>query len=134
MDGNGLIKIDFLRAPAMHVDLFITIDHFRSVAVNGVELVAVDFLSAILSHLFVFVVLHFGELINYEGAYISYYDLVYNFAKITQNHTNTQHMGFDSEYEFEKTNDSILLHVFPIILVIIVLYIAYSIWKRLRRH
>lgn len=74
------------------------------------------------------------DYINYEGAYISYYDLVYNFAKITQNHTNTQHMGFDSEYEFEKTNDSILLHVFPIILVIIVLYIAYSIWKRLRRH
>lgn len=31
--------------------------------------------------------------IEYEGAHISYYDLLYNFAKITQTHTDAKHMG-----------------------------------------
>ena len=70
--------------------------------------------------------------IVYEGAHISYYDLVYNFAKITQNHTDAKHMNFESEYHFEKVNDSILLHVFPIILIIFILYVAYRFMKRLR--
>lgn len=71
--------------------------------------------------------------IEYEGAHISYYDLLYNFAKITQNHTDAKHMGFESEYHFEKVNDSILLHVFPFIAILFVLFLAYLLYKRIRR-
>ncbi len=71
--------------------------------------------------------------IEYEGAHISYYDLLYNFAKITQNHTDTEHMGFNQEYKFEKVNDSILLHIFPFVLVLFVLFLAYLGYKRIKR-
>ena len=71
--------------------------------------------------------------IEYEGAHISYYDLLYNFAKITQNHTDAKHMGFESEYHFDKVNDSILLHIFPFILILFVLFVAYLFLKRIRR-
>ena len=70
--------------------------------------------------------------IEYNGAHISYYDLVYNFAKITQNHTNAKHMGFESEYKFEKVNDSLFLHILPFILIFFVLFIAYLIMRKLR--
>ncbi|WP_405274549.1 adhesin [Methanobrevibacter sp.] len=72
--------------------------------------------------------------IEYEGAHISYYDLVYNFAKITQNHTDTKHMGFDQEYKFDRVNDSILLHVFPFVLILFVLFVAYLGYKKIRRR
>ena len=71
--------------------------------------------------------------IEYEGAHIGYYDLLYNFAKITQNHTDARHMGFESEYHFDKVNDSILLHIFPFVLILFVLFLAYLLYKRLRR-
>ena len=71
--------------------------------------------------------------IEYEGAQISYYDLLYNFAKITQTHTDAKHMGFESEYHFDKVNDSILLHIFPFILILFVLFLAYLLLKRIRR-
>lgn len=71
--------------------------------------------------------------IEYDGARISYYDLLYNFAKITQNHTDAQHMDFDKEYHFDRVNDSILLHIFPLVLVLFVLFIAYLGYKRIRR-
>lgn len=71
--------------------------------------------------------------IEYEGAHISYYDLLYNFAKITQNHTDAKHMGFESEYHFDKVNDSLLLHIFPFVLVLFVLFLAYLLYKRIRR-
>ena len=70
--------------------------------------------------------------IVYEGAHIGYYDLVYNFAKIVQNHTDANHMGFESEYHFDKVNDSLLLHIFPFILVLFVLFIAYLFMKRVK--
>lgn len=72
--------------------------------------------------------------IEYEGAHISYYDLLYNFAKITQTHTDAKHMGFDSEYKFEKVNDSILLQIFPFILILFVLFLAILVYRRLRRR
>jgi hypothetical protein len=71
--------------------------------------------------------------IEYEGAHISYYDLLYNFAKITQNHTDAKHMGFESEYHFDKVNDSLLLNIFPFILILFVLFLAYLFLKRIRR-
>jgi hypothetical protein len=71
--------------------------------------------------------------IEYEGAHISYYDLQYNFAKITQNHTDTQHMGFDQEYNFDRVNDSILLHIFPFVLIFFILILAYVGYKKIKR-
>lgn len=71
--------------------------------------------------------------IEYEGAHIGYYDLLYNFAKITQTHTNSTSMGFDSEYHFDKVNDSILLHIFPFVLIFFVLFVVYIFLKRIRR-
>ena len=71
--------------------------------------------------------------IDYQGAHISYYDLLHNFAKITANHTDAENMGFNQEYEFEKVNDSILLNIFPFVLIIIVLYTVYRILKKIRK-
>lgn len=71
--------------------------------------------------------------IEYEGARIGYYDLLYNFAKITQNHTDAQHMDFEREYHFDKVNDSILLHVFPFVLILFILFVAYLGYKKIRR-
>lgn len=72
--------------------------------------------------------------IEYKGAHIGYYDLLYNFAKITQNHTDAKNMGFESDYSFDKVNDSILLHVFPVVLIIIVLFLVYTGYNRIRRR
>lgn len=72
--------------------------------------------------------------IEYEGAHIGYYDLLYNFAKITQNHTDAKHMGFNQEYKFDKVNDSILLHIFPFVLILFVLFLAYLAYKRIRKY
>lgn len=71
--------------------------------------------------------------IEYNGAHISYYDLVHNFAKITENHTDAQHMNFQKEYEFDKVNDSILLKALPFILIFVVLLLAYLGYKRFKR-
>lgn len=71
--------------------------------------------------------------IEYEGAHIGYYDLLYNFAKITQNHTDTAHMGFENEYHFDRVNDSFLLHAFPFIAILFILFLVYLFYKRIRR-
>ena len=72
--------------------------------------------------------------IEYEGAQISYYDLQYNFAKITQSHTDAKHMGFESEYHFDKVNDSLLLDLFPFIIILFVLFLVYLLIRRIRRY
>ena len=72
--------------------------------------------------------------IEYEGAQISYYDLLYNFANITQNHTDAKHMGFESEYHFNKVNDSILLQLFPFILILFIIFLAFLVYRKLRRY
>ena len=71
--------------------------------------------------------------IEYDGAHIGYYDLLYNFAKITQNHTDAKHMGFEDEYHFDKVNDSFLLHAFPFVLILFILFLAYWGYKKIRR-
>ena len=73
------------------------------------------------------------DYIDYNGAKIGYYDLLYNFAKITQNHTDTYHMGFDNEYNFDRVNNSFLLDAFPFILILFILFLAYLVYKRIRR-
>ena len=64
------------------------------------------------------------DYIEYEGAKISYYDLLYNFAKITANHTNSSNMDFAREYHFERVNESILITMLPYVLAILVLIVA----------
>lgn len=71
--------------------------------------------------------------IEYDGAKISYYDLLYNFAKITENHTDNSHMNFAKEYHFEKVNESILLNSFPYIIAIIILILACGGLRKIRR-
>ena len=71
--------------------------------------------------------------IEYEGARISYYDLVYNFAKITENHTDNTHMDFARQYHFDKINEPIILTMFPYICAIIVLILACAGLRRIRR-
>lgn len=72
--------------------------------------------------------------IEYDGAKISYYDLVYNFAKITENHTDNAHMNFEREYHFDKINEPILVAIFPYVLAIVVLILLCEGLKRIRRR
>ena len=43
-------------------------------------------------------------------------------------------MDFESEYSFDKVNDSILLDIFPIVLIIIVIFLLYTVYKKIRRR
>ena len=71
--------------------------------------------------------------IEYDGAKISYYDLLYNFAKITENHTDNHHMDFAKQYHFEKVNESILLNSLPYVFAIIILILACLGLRKIRR-
>lgn len=74
------------------------------------------------------------DYIKYEGAKIGYYDLLYNFAKITQNHTTTSEMDFAREYHF-TTNSDILTSLLPYLCGgIVVLTILYTVSKMFRRR
>ncbi|MBE6494695.1 MAG: adhesin [Methanosphaera stadtmanae] len=72
--------------------------------------------------------------IKYEGAYISYYDLVYNFAKITENHTASEHMDFATSYHFEKVNHSILIDALPIVVIALILLVLYGLIRRFKNR
>ena len=71
------------------------------------------------------------DYIFYNGAIISYYDLVYNFALITEDHTNMNNMDFDRSYDFEKYNHSILIDILPIVLGIFGILIMYLIIRKI---
>lgn len=73
------------------------------------------------------------DYIEYEGGRISYYDLVYNFAKITQNHTDNSNMDFARQYHFDKVNDSILISVLPYVLVIVIVMLICTGYRKIRR-
>ena len=66
------------------------------------------------------------DYIEYNGARISYYDIVHNFALITQNHTSSENMDFAREYSFEKVNENILFNIFPIVLIIVIIMLFYT--------
>ena len=72
--------------------------------------------------------------IEYDGAKISYYDLLYNFAKITENHTDSSEMDFAKHYHFERVNESILITAVPYVLAILVLILACAGLRRIRRR
>jgi len=71
--------------------------------------------------------------IEYDGAKIGYYDLVYNFAKITENHTDNSHMDFAREYHFDKVNESILSTILPYVLAIIIIILVCIGIRKIRR-
>lgn len=72
--------------------------------------------------------------IEYDGAKISYYDLVHNFAKITKSHTDNSHMDFAKNYQFDKINEPILLKIFPYVCAIVVLMLACVGLRKIRRR
>ena len=76
--------------------------------------------------------------INYEGATIGHYDLVYNFALLTQDDTSASNMNFPSEMEFHKYYNNFIFDLLPmgIILVgiIIILLLIRKIIKSIKRR
>ncbi|WP_407378448.1 adhesin [Methanobrevibacter sp.] len=72
--------------------------------------------------------------IEYDGAKIGYYDLLYNFAKITQDDVDNSHMNFDREYHFDRVNESILITIFPYVLAIIIVMLACIGIRKIRRR
>lgn len=74
------------------------------------------------------------DYINYKGAYINYEDLEYNFAKITENHTDFRNMDFEREYNFDKVNDSILISMLPFLLIAIVLLGIYLLIRKVKKR
>ncbi len=70
--------------------------------------------------------------INYEGAYLSYPDVIYNFARITENHTSSSHMDFATHYRFDKVNSSLLMDALPFILIGLVLLVLYALIRKIR--
>lgn len=71
--------------------------------------------------------------INYEGATIGYYDLVYNFALLTEDDTSASTMDFPSKMEFHKYYDSLLLTLLPIAILLIAAIIVLLIIRKIIR-
>ncbi len=61
--------------------------------------------------------------IKYGGSYLAYPDLVYNFARISENHTDASHMDFASDYRFDKVQSSPLLDLLPALIALLVVLI-----------
>lgn len=70
--------------------------------------------------------------INYKGAYLAYPDVVYNFARISENHTSASHMDFATGYRFDKVNNSILLDILPYLVLLIVILLLCKVINKLR--
>ncbi len=71
--------------------------------------------------------------LNYKGAYLAYPDIVYNFARITENHTESSKMDFATTYRFDKVNHSILIDSLPYLIIALILLILYKIYGKIRR-
>ena len=76
--------------------------------------------------------------INYEGATIGYYDLVYNFALLTQDDTSASNMNFPSESGFQRYYSNFLFEILPIgiivIGIIVILLVIRKIIKKIKRR
>lgn len=71
--------------------------------------------------------------INYEGATIGYYDLVYNFALLTEDDTSASNMDFPSKMDFHKYYENFLFSILPIGLIVIALIIVLLIIRKIKR-
>lgn len=69
--------------------------------------------------------------INYEGATIGYYDLVYNFALLTEDDTSASTMNFPPKMGFERYYSNLLYDLLPIGLILIVLMLALVIIRKI---
>ncbi len=69
--------------------------------------------------------------ISYNGATIGYYDLVYNFALLTQDDTDAEHMNFPASAEFQKYNSNILLDILPIAIIVAIIIAAIVILRKI---
>ena len=76
--------------------------------------------------------------INYEGATIGYYDLVYNFALLTEDDTSASNMNFPSEFGFHRYYSNFLYDILSIgiiiIVIIAVLLVIRKIIKSIKRR
>lgn len=73
--------------------------------------------------------------IEYEGAKISYNDLLYNFALLSQNTTDQSHMNLPTSQDFAKSNDSIINQLIPLIVALIVIVpLTFVIIKRRQKR
>ena len=72
--------------------------------------------------------------INYEGANIGYYDLVYNFALLTEDDTSASNMNFPSKMAFNRYYSNFLFDILPlgilIVGIIVLIIVVRSIMKR----
>lgn len=59
--------------------------------------------------------------IDYNGAEISYNDLLYNFALLSQNTTDQSHMNLPTSQDFVKSNDSIIAQIIPLIIALVII-------------
>ena len=76
--------------------------------------------------------------INYNGATIGYYDLVYNFALLTEDDTSASNMNFPSKAVFNRYYSDFLYDLLPIgiilIAIIIVLLLVRKVIRTIKRR
>ena len=76
--------------------------------------------------------------INYEGANIGYYDLVYNFALLTEDDTSASNMNFPSKMAFNRYYSNFLFEILPfgilVLGIIVLIIVVRSILKRRKRR
>ncbi len=72
------------------------------------------------------------DYIDYNGARIGYYDLVYNFALLTEDDVDAAHMNFQQSSDFERFYDNGLLDYLPIAVIIFIIIIALLIFRKIR--
>lgn len=71
--------------------------------------------------------------INYEGATIGYYDLIYNFALLTEDDTSVSTMNFPLNFGFHKYYSNFLFDLLPIGLIIVALIIVLLVIRKIIR-
>ena len=75
------------------------------------------------------------DFIEYDGAQIGYYDLLYNFASLTIDDTDKSHMDLPKTMDFKTENNNTLLIIsIPILIAIAIVLLIVGIKRRNRRY
>ncbi len=74
------------------------------------------------------------DYINFEGAYLAYPDIVYNFARISENHTSNSHMDFAHDYRFDKVNSSLLFDILPYIFALLGILVICKVFNKIKNR
>ncbi len=72
--------------------------------------------------------------INYKGAYLSYPDVVYNFARISENHTSGSHMDFATDYRFDKVKTSLLFDILPYLVALLGILVICKVFNKIKNR